>query len=138
MYLVFITNQSDWSLVIYFGRLLYKSCWSLVEPPDCHLIHFEKWEILSHIDSMEAEYKEVLSWVNPGADGAEASSSSSASPWGEGIHVFGAIQPLKGCQTANLMADSYRFTSIKELSRVQKYLHEHGRWHLEQVSIMSR
>ena len=50
-----------------------------------------------------------MSWVDPGADGADTSSSSSASPWGEGIHVFGAIQPLKGCQTANLMADSYGF-----------------------------
>ena len=72
---------------------------------------------------MEDEYKEVLSWVDPGAGGAGASSSDSASPWGEGIHVFGAIQPLKGRQTANLMADSYRFASVKELSRVQKYLH---------------
>ena len=138
VYLVSITNQSDWSLVIYFGHLLYKSCRLLVEPPDCHLVHFGKQEILSHIDSIEAEYEEVLSWVDPGADGAGASSSSSASPWGEGIHVFGAILPLKGCQTANLMADSYRFASIEELSRVQKYLHEHSGWQLEQVSIMSK
>ena len=87
---------------------------------------------------MEAEYEEVLSWVDPGSDGASTSSLSSASPWGEGIHVFGAIQPLKGCQTANLMADSYGFTSIEELSRVQKYLHEHGGWQLEQVSTMSK
>ena len=87
---------------------------------------------------MEAEYEEVLSWVDPGADGASTSSSSTASPWGEGIHVFGQIQPLKGCQTANLMADSYGFASMEELSRVQKYLHEQGRWQLEQVSIMSK
>ena len=87
---------------------------------------------------MEAEYEEVLSWVDPGADGASASSSSSASPWGEGIHVFGVIQPLKRCQTVNLMADSYEFALIEELSRVQKYLHEHGGWQLGQVSIMSK
>ena len=87
---------------------------------------------------MEAGYEEVLSWVDPGADGAGTSSSSSASPWGEGIHIFGAIQPLKGRQIANLMADSYRFASIEELSRVQKYLHEHGGWQLEQVSITSK
>ena len=87
---------------------------------------------------MEAEYEEVLSWVDPGADGADTSSSSSASPWGEGIHVFGVIQPLKGCQTANLMANSYGSALIEELSRVQKYLHEHGGWQLEQVSIMSK
>ena len=63
---------------------------------------------------MEAEYEEVLSWVDPGAGGVGTPSSDSASPWGEGIQVFGLIQPLKGCQTANLMADSYGFASIKE------------------------
>ena len=136
--MVSLTDQSDWSLLIHFGRLLYKSFRSLVEPPDCHLVHFGKQEILSRIDSMEADYEEVLSWVDPGADGANTCSSSSASPWGEGIHIFGVIQPLKGCQTANLMADSYGFTSIEELSRVQKYLPEHGGWQLEQVSIMSK
>ena len=87
---------------------------------------------------MEAEYEEVLSWVNPGAGGVGASLSDSASPWGEGIQVFGAIQPLKGCQTVNLMADSYGFASVEELSRVQKYLHEHSGWQLEQVSVMSK
>ena len=87
---------------------------------------------------MEAEYEEMLSWVDPGADGASTSSSSTASPWSEEIHVFGPIQPLKGHQTANLMADSYRFFSMEELSRVQKCLHEHDRWQLEQVSIMSK
>ena len=55
-------------------------------------------------------------------------------PWGEGIHLFGAPQPLKGHRTASLMADSYGFASTEELSRVQKYLCEHGWWQLEQVS----
>ena len=87
---------------------------------------------------MEAEYEEVLSCVDPGAGGAGTSSSGSASPWGEGIHVFGAIQPLKGCQTANLMADSHGFASAEELSRVQKYPHEHSGWQLEQVGVMSK
>ena len=87
---------------------------------------------------MEAEYEEVLLWVDPSAGGAGTSSSGSASPSGEGIHVFGAIQPLKGRQTANLMADSYGFASAKELSRVQKYLHKHGGWQLEQVGVMSK
>ena len=87
---------------------------------------------------MEAEYEEVLSWVNPGADGDGTSSSSTASPWGEGIHGFGPIQPLKGHQTVNMMADSYGFALMEELSRVQKHLHKHGRWQLEQVSIMSK
>ena len=81
---------------------------------------------------MEAEYEEVLTWVDPGAGGAGTSSTGSVSPWGEGI------QPLKGCQTANLMADSYGFASAEELSRVQKYLHKHGRWQLEQVGVMSK
>ena len=87
---------------------------------------------------MEAEYEKVLSWVDPGAGGAGASSTGSASPWGEGILVFGTVQPLKGRQTANLMADSYGFASTEELSRVQKYLHEHGGWQLEQVGVMSK
>ena len=80
---------------------------------------------------MEAEYKEVLTWVDPGAGGA-GTSAGSIGLWGEGIHVFGAAQPLKGCQTANLMA------SAEELSRVQKYLHEHGGWQLEQVGVLSK
>ena len=40
---------------------------------------------------MKAAYEEVLSWVNPGAGGASTSSTGLVSPWGEGIHVFGAI-----------------------------------------------
>ena len=87
---------------------------------------------------MEAEYEEVLTWIDPGAGGAGTSSTGLVSPWGEWIHVFGAIQSLKGHQTANLMADSYGFASTEELSRVQKYLHEHGRWQLEQVGTMSK
>ena len=71
---------------------------------------------------MEAEYEEVLSWADPGAGGAGTSSTGLASHWGEGIHIFIAIQPLKGCQTANLMANNYGFASTKESSRVQKYL----------------
>ena len=59
---------------------------------------------------MEADYEEVLMWVDPGAGGADT--------WGEGIHVFGVAQPLKGHQTVNLMADSYGFASAEELSRV--------------------
>ena len=65
---------------------------------------------------MEAEYEKVLSWVDPGAGGASTFSTGLVSPWGEGIHIFGAIQPLKGCQAANLMADSYGFASTEELS----------------------
>ena len=87
---------------------------------------------------MKAEYEEVLMWVDPGAGGAGTSSTGSVSSWGEGIHVFGVIQSLKGHQTANLMADSYGFASAEELSRVQKYLHKHGGWQLEQVGVMSK
>ena len=87
---------------------------------------------------MEAEYEEVLMWVEPGAGGAGTSSAESVSPWSEGIHIFEATQPLKGRQTANLMADSYGFASAEELSRVQKYLHKHGGWQLEQVGVISK
>ena len=81
---------------------------------------------------MEAEYEQVLSWVDPARPGSPG--TETPGPWGEGIHLFGIPQPFKGCHTANLMADSYGFASAEELSRVQKYLCEHGRWQLEQVS----
>ena len=87
---------------------------------------------------MEADYEEVLMWVDPGAGGAGTSSAESIGPWGEGIHIFGVAQPLKGHQTANLMADSYGFASAEELSRVQKFLHEHGGWQLEQVGVVCK
>ena len=79
---------------------------------------------------MELEYEEVLAWVDPGparpgTSGAGSSSAETTGPLGEGIHISRAFQPLKGCQTANLMADSYRFASAEELVRVQKYLHKH-------------
>ena len=87
---------------------------------------------------MEVEYEEVLSWVDPGPGSTRASSAATSGPWGERIHIFGEAQPLKGHQTANLMADSYGFASAEELSRVQRYLHEHGRWQLEQVSVVCK
>ena len=83
---------------------------------------------------MEVEYEEVLSWVDPGPGGVVSSGTETPGPWGEGIHLFGALQPLKGHRTASLMADSDGFASTEELSRVQKYLREHGGWQLEQVS----
>ena len=38
---------------------------------------------------MEAEYEEVLSWVDPGAGGVGASLSNSASPWVRGSKSLG-------------------------------------------------
>ena len=95
--------------------------WSLVEPPDCCLIHYGKWEVLAHINAMEPEYEEVLAWVDlgparPGTSGAGFSSMETSGPWGEGIEIFGAVQPMKGCQIASLMADSYGFASAEELA----------------------
>ena len=87
---------------------------------------------------MEAEYEEVLAWVDPGPGEAASSGTETPGPWGEGIHLYGAPQPLKGHCTASLMADSYGFASTEELSRVQKYLREHGGWQLEQVSYRSK
>ena len=83
---------------------------------------------------MEAECEEVLTWVDPGLGEAASSGTETPGPWGEGIHLYGVLQPLKGRHTASLMADSYGFASNEELSRVQKYLREHGGWQLEQVS----
>ena len=83
---------------------------------------------------MEVEYEEVLLWVDPGPEEAASSGTETPGPWEEGIHLFGMLQPLKGHHTVSLMADSYKFASTEELSRVQKYLREHGGWQLEQVS----
>ena len=87
---------------------------------------------------MKAEYEEVLTWVDPGPGEVASSGTETPGPWGEEIHLYGVPQPLKGCHTASLMADSYSFASTEELSRVQKYLHEHGGWQLEQVSYRSK
>ena len=87
---------------------------------------------------MEAEYEEVLTWVDPGPGEAASSGTETPGPWGEGIHLYGAPQPLKGCHTASLMADSYSFALTEELSMVQRYLCEHGGWQLEQVSCGSK
>ena len=87
---------------------------------------------------MEAEYEEVLTWVDPGPGDEASYGTETPGPWGEEIHLYGALQPLKGHHTASLMADSYGFASTEELSRVQKYLCEHSGWQLEQVSYRSK
>ena len=68
---------------------------------------------------MEAEYEEVLTWVDPGPGEAASSGTETPGTWGEGIHL-------------------YSFALTEELSRVQKYLCEHGWWQLEQVSYRSK
>ena len=73
--------------------------------------------------------------MDPGPGRVGSSGTEMPGPWGEWLHLFGVPQPLKGCCTANLMADSYGFASAEELSRVQKFLCKHGRWKLEQVGI---
>ena len=98
------------------------------------MVHFGRAEVLAWIDAVEPEFDEVLHWVDPDAAGPEGASSSADTPWGEGIFLAGVVQPLKGRQTASLMADSYGFQSQKELLRVQWYLKDHGGWQLEQVS----
>ena len=87
---------------------------------------------------MEAEYEEVLTWVDPSPGEVASSGTETPGPWGEAIHLYGVPQPLKRCHTASLMADSYSFALTEELSRVQKYLREHGRWQLEQVSYLPK
>ena len=83
---------------------------------------------------MEPEYEEVLHWVDPSRAIPGEAASSSETPWGEGIKLAGAVQPLKERLTSSLMADSYGFQSQEELLQVQKYLRDHGGWQLEQVS----
>ena len=133
-----LADSSHWSLVVSFGRLLCFSLWSLVEPPDLHLVHFGRQEILSHIASMEPEYDEKLVWVEPAPANPDDAArprdqAADESPWGEGIKVYGDARPLKGRLTPSLMADGYGFGSQEELLRVQKYLCDHGNWQLEQV-----
>ena len=82
---------------------------------DCHLLHFGKKEVLAQIDAMEAEYDEVLHWVDPGPAVPGEAATLSETPWGEDIQLTGVIQPLKGRQTSSLMADSYGFQSQEEL-----------------------
>ena len=65
--------------------------------------------------------EEVLLWVDPGPGSAGASSADTPGSWEKGS------TSLERHQTANLMVDSYGFASSEELSRVQRYLHEHGR-----------
>ena len=89
--------------------------------------------MLAQINAMEPEYEEVLHWVDPGPTVPSEASQTFDTPWGEGIHLAGVVQPLKGKTTSSLMADSYGFQSQEELLRVQKYLKNHGGWQLEQV-----
>ena len=83
---------------------------------------------------MEPEYEQLLNWEDPGPTVPGAAAAESNKPWGDRILVSGPNQPLKGRQTASLMVDSYGVWSQEELLRVQKYLKDHGRWQLEQVS----
>ena len=109
---------------------------SLVEPPDCRLIHYGRKEVLARIQAMEDEYDVPMAYVDPGPTipGA-APTSDPDKPWGEGITVVGPAQPLKGRITPSLMADSYGFRGEEEWIRVQKYLKAHGGWQLEQVGV---
>ena len=109
---------------------------SLVEPPDCRLIHYGRKEVLTHIQAMEDEYDVPMAYVDPGpAIPGAAPTSDPDKPWGEGITVVGPAPPLKGRITPSLMADSYGFRGEEEWIRVQKYLKAHGGWHLEQVGV---
>ena len=88
--------SSDRLLAIHFGHLLQYLCWLFVEPPDYHLIHYGKQEVLACINAMEPEYEDVLAWVDPrparpGTSGAGSSSMETTGPWGEATHIFGAV-----------------------------------------------
>ena len=64
---------------------------------------------------MEPVYEEVLHWVDPDLAVPGEAAASPKTPWGEGIKLAGAVQPLKGRLTSSLMADSYGFQSQEEL-----------------------
>ena len=83
---------------------------------------------------MEPGYEQLLSWEDPWPAVPGVAATESNKPWGDGIMVSGPNQPLKGRQTASLMADSYGFRSQEELLRVQKYCRDHSGWQLEPFS----
>ena len=60
---------------------------------------------------MEPAYEEVLHWVDSGPAIPGEAAASPETPWGEGIKLAGAVQPLKGRLTSSLMVDSYGFQS---------------------------
>ena len=109
---------------------------SLVEPPDCHLVHYGRKEVLACIQAMEEEYDVPMAYVDPGpAIPGAAPTSNLDKPWG-GRHYYGwSCSTLKGRITPSLMADSYGFRGEEEWIRVQKYLKAHGGWQLEQVGV---
>ena len=81
---------------------------SLVEPPDCHLVHYGKKEVLACIQAMEAEYDVPMAYVDPGpAIPGAAPTSNPDEPWGEGITVVGPAQPLR--ETYGLPDPNTRF-----------------------------
>ena len=109
---------------------------SLVEPPNCCLVHYGRKEILACIQVMEVEYDVPMAYVDPGpAIPGAAPTSDPDKPRREGITVVGPAQPLKGKITPSLMADSYGFRGEEDWIRVQKYLKAHGGWQLEQVGV---
>ena len=77
---------------------------------------------------MEPEYEQLLSWEDQGPAVLGAAATEPNKPWGDGTTVSGPNQPLKGRQTASLMANSYEFRLQEELLRVQKYCRDHGGW----------
>ena len=113
--------------------------WSLVELPDCRLVHFGKREVLARIEGMEVEYDQPLAYVDPGPAVPEAEPTGDPTqPWGDGIVVWGALQLQRCQQTPSLMADSYGFRGEEEWGRVQRYLKSHGGWQLEQVGVTGK
>ena len=78
-------------------------------------MHSGKKEVLAQINAMEAEYDEVLHWVDPGPAVPGEAAALSKTPWGESIQLAGVVKHLKGRQTSSLMADSYGFQSQEEL-----------------------
>ena len=116
-----------------------KMLWSLVELPDCRLVHFGRREVLARIEAMEVEYDQPLAYVDPGpaVPGAEPIGDPTQ-PWGDGIVVWGTTQLQRCQQTPSLMADSYGFCGEEEWGRVQQYLKFHGGWQLEQVGVTGK
>ena len=56
--------------------------------------------------------------------------------WGYGVSMYGAAWGhRREVATPSLMADMYRFTSKEEMEDTKVYLHDHGNYQVEQVSV---
>ena len=140
-----------YSITSLVGCLCYVLTACLSDWSDCYILvlilavkdpiplrHFGKKEMLAKIDLMEDRY-DVPMWFDPDhipACTTPAAAGEEIGLWGYGVAVFSAARGhRKEVVTPSLMANMYGFTSEEEMSDTKDYLHSHGNYQLEQVSV---